>query len=427
MKCSSLAPWLISACGLLGCTGRIVASVEGHLSGPDGGTHPLPTDEAAGDDDEVEMGAGSDGGSGSRSDSVTLRDAGAPNQDAGRTQDAGSGTANDGGTQNAPVAVPWELAPMKLISVRRPVVASTGNASVLVNDTYFDLSFWDVAASASPWVSIDLGKGPSRIMVQLYSSQTTTAPGGYRLETSADSTNGRDGTWTTGLSVSGNSEQSRVHALDFAGKRWLRVTITAGLAGGSRVQLNEIGVRDASAGTTDSWIFLGDSITAMSFHPGQGTFAALVNKSYPACYPVMINEGVGGTNSGDGVMSLEQRLLAFADVQNWVIGYGTNDSSSTDQRFVTQYIDNMRRIITRLQQAGKNVYVPRIPYRDTKIEPYNTALDKLVSDTGAYPGPDFYAWFKAHPEMLGDGVHPNDQGMAAMNRMWVEAVSPLYK
>ena len=53
-------------------------------------------------------------------------------------------------------------------------------------------------------------------------------------------------------------------------------------------------------------------------------------------------------------------------------------------------------------------------------------LDEVVRAAGIGPGPDLYSWFKAHPERLRDGLHPDDAGTIELNRLWAEAVAPLY-
>ena len=340
------------------------------------------------------------------------------------TQEAGAANADA-----AASSADKKLQPMSLVSVRRPVATSAGDGSWLVNDTYFDLGFWDVAVASKPWAAIDLPRGLTRIFVQVYASQPDTIPKAYRLETSHDSTNGRDGTWAPALTVNDNEATSRAHAIDFQGRRWLRLVIDEAIAGaGGRVRLNELGVRDASAGTTDSWIFLGDSITATTMHPGPESFSGLVHDKHATYYPLMINAGIGGTTTMDALADLEQNMVAYPDVQNWAVSYGTNDSAGGDASYANAFGERLRTIITRLQAAGKSVFVPRIPFKNSSdVRPYNAVLDQIVASTGASRGPDLYAHFSAHKDELGDGVHPNGKGSDSMNRLWAEAVDALYR
>lgn len=320
-------------------------------------------------------------------------------------------------------------APMSLISVRKPVVTSAGAGSALVDDGYFDQVFWDVQAASQPWAAIDLGSGPSRIFVQLYASQIDSIPRAYRLETSADSTNGKDGTWTARARVDGNEYASRAHLLDFARQRWLRLVIEQAVPDAQgQVRLNELGVRDASQGASDGWIFLGDSITATTLHPGPSTFAGMVHAAHPAYYPLAINAGIGGTRTVDCLETLDAYLAAYPDVQNWAVSYGTNDAASGDVSQAVVFGRNLRAIVERLQRAGKRTFVPRIPFRtEPDVTAYNRQLDLVVAATGASLGPDLYTYFRDHQDQLYDGVHPDDSGAAALNRLWAEAVSTSYR
>src|SRR5436190_131602 len=86
---------------------------------------------------------------------------------------------------------------------------------------------------------------------------TTTVyglPADYLFQVSANSTNGMDGDWTAAVSpgttnpitVSANPFRTRAHALDFTGKTWIKMVITAAPANESAngVQIGEIDVHD---------------------------------------------------------------------------------------------------------------------------------------------------------------------------------------
>ena len=72
----------------------------------------------------------------------------------------------------------------------------------------------------------------------------------------------------------------------------------------------------------------------------------------------------------------------------------------------------------------------RIPFRaDAKVDyaaQLNAVVDDVTRKLGLLPGPDLYTWFKAHPEHLTDGLHPDDAGSIEMIRRWAEAAGPLY-
>ncbi len=54
------------------------------------------------------------------------------------------------------------------------------------------------------------------------------------------------------------------------------------------------------------------------------------------------------------------------------------------------------------------------------------AVDAVGAARGLLPGPDLYTWFRARPDRLADGLHPDAEGSVEMSRLWAEAVSPLY-
>jgi lysophospholipase L1-like esterase len=139
----------------------------------------------------------------------------------------------------------------------------------------------------------------------------------------------------------------------------------------------------------------------------------------------MINAGEGGTHTGDALDGLDHWLQVHAHVRNWLLCYGTNDSASGDVRFSAGFETNLRALVQRLQAAGKRVFIPTVPWKtggSAYLPSYNAAVERVWALPGVRRGPDLYAHFLAHPEHLADGVHPNGQGQAALNRLWAEQV-----
>ena len=95
---------------------------------------------------------------------------------------------------------------------------------------------------------------------------------------------------------------------------------------------------------------------------------------------------------------------------------------------------DMQTIIDSAKAHGITPIIARIIATDSskagwQINPvFIEAVDKLVEDNNLPKGPDFYSYFREHPELLGsDGVHPNsDGGGQAMHHLWAEALAPLY-
>ena len=118
----------------------------------------------------------------------------------------------------------------------------------------------------------------------------------------------------------------------------------------------------------------------------------------------------------------------------WAIEMGTNDAWGGGDWNLNTYVSNMQTIIDSAKAHGITPVIARIIATDStkagwQINPaFLKDVEKLVEDNGLPQGPDFYGYFKEHPELLGsDGVHPNANGGGqAMHHLWAEALSPLY-
>ena len=335
--------------------------------------------------------------------------------------------------------------PNPLISRGRPVVSAQSGAATVVDGKYKQDS-WQGGhpTPAAPAVlAIDVGRGPSRLLLSWnaggsynYLETDFGSPLDYHIDVSGDSTSGSDGTWSTVATVTGNTVRTREHAFAFTGKRWVRMVVTAAPAvSPNGVQLDEIDIHDASLGSEDTWFFMGDSITAFwadrsDIPPAhQPSFAEGIHAAHVAYFPLMIDGGIGGEQSADGVTHLDPWLLLNPDCHFFGIGYGSNDSAGNSSN-TTSFRSNMQMLITRLKAAGREPVLARIPYatdgQHSGIPAFNTVIDDLVRTNGLHPGPDFYAWFMAHPGELRDGLHPNDTGIVSMNRLWTQAMTSLY-
>lgn len=290
------------------------------------------------------------------------------------------------------------------------------------------------------WLAIDVGHGPSRALLVWsaagsfnYDETDYGSPGAFRVEASADSSDGQDGTWTTVADVRGVSTNGGELAFDLATWRWVKFVVTAAPAKSPNgVQIDRIDVHDISAGASDTWFFMGDSITAFAFGQsvprGKG-FADDVQRRHPAYYPAVVNGGVGGDKSSDGVEHVDAWLRANPDARFWAIGYGSNDSAGNNTD-TASFRKNMQTIIDRIRDAGHIPILARIPYatdgQHSTIPEYNDVIDQLQRDNSLPKGPDLYRYFRAHPDQLRDGLHPDQRGIEAMNRLWANAVDPLY-
>jgi acyl-CoA thioesterase I len=330
------------------------------------------------------------------------------------------------------------LRPAPLVSRGARVVASRPGAEALVDGIYRGPAWGGgFPSSAAPaWVAIHVGSGPTRLLLSWTSSHNHDyrelfygAPVDYRIETSADSIDGRSGTWRTVVTVTGNPVRSRAHSFDFAGQRWVRLVVT-GLAHPVNpwgLQLDEIDLHELSLGGDDVWVFLGDSIGAGVFDRAPGhrpSFADDVARAHLGYAPAMIDAGFCRARTAEVLARIDEVLAWNPDARVFAIVLGSNDGDPAALR------PALDALVGRIRAAGRIAVVARIPFQ-TKYGPdyvaaKNVEVDAVAAAHGLLPGPDLYGWFKARPERLQDGLHPDDAGSVAMSRLWAEAVAPLY-
>lgn len=290
------------------------------------------------------------------------------------------------------------------------------------------------------FISVDVGQGPSKLVLNWTSSfdfpfndTTYGGFGAWRIETSADSDDGKDGTWKVAAETKGNGYRAREQSFDFTGQRWVRLAVTAKTAKTNQygVKVDELDLHDVSAGSEDTWFFFGDSITAFSYDreaKHQPSFAELIAKKHPGYFPLMVNGGIGFEKSSDGLARLPALLKEFPDVKYWAICYGTNDAAGNSHPG-PDYKSNLDGMVKLLKDNGRVPIFAKVPY-STKdhdnIPEYNQVIDDVTAKNGLTPGPDLYSHFKAHPDQLSDGIHPNDAGIVSINRLWAESVDGLY-
>lgn len=290
------------------------------------------------------------------------------------------------------------------------------------------------------WLAVDVGRGPVRLLLSWSSSGSFNydetdygSPGAYRIETSADSTDGENGSWTPVVDVPSVRTHGAAHAFPFAGRRWVRLVVTAAPAKSPNgVQIDEIAIHDASSGAQDTWFFMGDSITAFAFGrsvPRGLGFADQVHERHRSFEPVVVNGGIGSEKTDEGIGHLDAWLATNPDVHFWGIGYGTNDAAG-DGADATRFGANLRTLVGRLKAAGRVPILASIPYatdgQHPSIPRFNEVIETVRLETSLPPGPDLYAWFSQHPDELRDGLHPNEKGIASINRLWAAAVDGLY-
>jgi lysophospholipase L1-like esterase len=330
------------------------------------------------------------------------------------------------------------LRPAPLLSRGVRVAASRAGAAVLVDGVYRSDAWGGGAPSeaAPAWAALRVGPGPRRVLLSWTSSHNHDyrdlfygAPVDYRIETSPDSTDGEDGTWRTAVAVRGNAVRSRAHAVEFEGQVWIRLAVT-GLAPERNAWglfLDEIDVHDLSLGGDDVWVLVGDSIGAGVFDRAptrRPAFADRVAAAHPGYEPAVVDAGFCRARTGEVLARVDELLAWNPEARVFAVTLGANDPDPVT------FERDLDALVRRIQAAGRIAVVARLPYQtkygEDFVAPKNAAVDAVAARRGLLPGPDLYPFFRAHPERLADGLHPDDAGAIEMSRLWAEAVAPLY-
>jgi len=200
-----------------------------------------------------------------------------------------------------------------------------------------------------------------------------------------------------------------------------------------------------------------------------GGFQPILNNSltaYEKGFPQnIVNEGVGGDTSADGVAFIPTALSLYPGAKKYLLMYGTNDSDPFfpipsgkglhpgDPGYPGTYKDNLQQMINAINAAGKQVclakllitlgdtpngvrYVdPDIGRRSQLIKEYNEVVDELVNDPSNHitvTPPDFYNYFKEvdpatgdprYEDQFSDNLHPNGIGYQSMAALWFGALT----
>lgn len=272
-----------------------------------------------------------------------------------------------------------------------------------------------------------IGQYQSRNMEPFsYTIEVNKAPGG---EYPADG-------WETVVSVDDNTLSSRQHIVEMSGYNWIRMNVESSDGGtGSNVSVN-FDIHDISDGVSDSWLFLGDSITAGGMNNCYGTgFATYVNQLDSRYFPIQENGGIGGIRSIDGKENIDRWLSVYPG-KYVSIAYGTNDAWGNDGSGAEAYYENTKYMIDAVLAAGKMPVLPKIPYStnadvNAHLGDFNSVVDRLYEEYGSklIQGPDFETYFLENPDGLSsDGVHPSSEGYDAMRQLWAkEMYEKVYK
>jgi lysophospholipase L1-like esterase len=337
-----------------------------------------------------------------------------------------------------------------LISRDKPVTCfhndtGAGGTGAIVDGHYGNWGFWRPSLSALPsWCAIHVGTGPTRLLltwesdyVTDYTSEIGLSPQDYTISVSSDSTDGADGTWQTVVSVVGNHTRVREHLLPFAGRSWVKMTMTKEQPQATQpyIFIDEIDLYDVSTSLNDTFFFSGDSTTPEAYNRSnehQPSFAEDVHAAFPQRFPAMLDGGLEGWTSDRAVQDIDLWLSLNPDIHYWLLQWGTNDAFAgvAPEHFRT----NLQTLIDKIKKAGHVPILARLPYTnkpgnsivDQEIQSLNAVIDQVAKTNQLIPGPDLYQLFRTHTStyLNSDGINPTSAGAIAMNLAWFHALRP---
>ncbi|MBO5343628.1 MAG: lysophospholipase [Ruminococcus sp.] len=330
-----------------------------------------------------------------------------------------------------------KVTPNPVISRNCPVYSGKASQPTAANDEhYFSFCF----LTSPDYIAYDLSAVPSEEKKQIIAVWYNTSsydyignyknrnmePSDYTIEVNAAEGGAYpESGWEVVETVSGNTLSSRQHLVNMEKYNWIRLNIEkADDESGKQASIN-FDIHNVSEGVSDSWLFLGDSITAGGMNNCYGTgFATHINNLDSRYFPIQENGGIGGIRSIDGKENID-RWLSTSHAKYVSVAYGTNDCWGNPNG-TEEYYNNTKYMIDAILAAGKIPVLPKIPASTNKdvmdnVPLYNAVIDRLCDEYGdkVVKGPDFQEFIASNPDYLsGDGVHPSDVGYAAMREEW---------
>jgi lysophospholipase L1-like esterase len=275
-----------------------------------------------------------------------------------------------------------------------------------------------------------------------YTLDTNAAPGGTGNPPSTG--------WVARAAVTGNVYNARQHLIQMNGASWIRLRVTSGNpnnASGNTDVSFKLDVTDASQGASDTWLFVGDSITAGAMSYSSPTFAEQVNSRYPSYWPSQIDGGLSGyktadligTDSKTGQSYISEILAAFPYAHYVTLNLGTND---VDQGVsASTVVSNLETLAHDVLAVGKVPIIPTIPWAPASCSSALANNNPATAGTANYGilkrlypaipqvihGPDLWAFFNQNQSYINSSncPHPTGTGYAAYRQEWVAYLKTL--
>jgi hypothetical protein len=253
----------------------------------------------------------------------------------------------------------------------------------------------------------------------------TRLPARYRIE-SAVLDREVAGAWRPELEVLENTAGTRTHGIEFDGQSTLRVVFEAAP---ERPELARFDVHDASDGTDDVWLVLGDALASLGLSEEGGArgFAEGVHAGYAGYFPALIDESRPGESPAETLARLPGLLQLHADARRVALCF----SGMVAGTLAAAPLEELGRT---LLAAGRIPLFSRAPWRDgspLEVAAFNERLDELELELGLARGPDpstwATAWLDAHAAVDTATLAALPAAARdALSALWVEAADVFY-
>jgi lysophospholipase L1-like esterase len=256
-------------------------------------------------------------------------------------------------------------------------------------------------------------------------------------------------TWTTLLTVTGNTYIVRGHLIDLTGYTSVRMRLTSAPRHPAGVYGTDFAVHDARSGHDDWWLFLGDSITTNVFNVYDGgrtgsgglKYGWNIHARQASRWPVAHEGGISQGRIADllwtGWQGTDGRPLLAKWLEDFPgkyvsLGIGTNDVNGGLSQ-IDAMDANFRSLVALVLAAGKTPVIPSLRWNSVGgsfMPTWHARLAAIVADhPAAIAGPDLYTRSLAQGTagLLPDGVHCNSAGAALTQQDWASwAVGNVY-
>jgi lysophospholipase L1-like esterase len=243
-----------------------------------------------------------------------------------------------------------------------------------------------------------------------YTIDINNAPGGGPAPT--------DG-WTEIHKVTGGNRGTNQFLVTLGTGNWVRINVTRSSSTTGALEI-DMDVYAAPSGATDSWMFMGDSITYITMQYPFCDLPAQVNAVKRERWPAYINGAQGGTSAETATRSIDDTLSGFPG-RYVVLAYGTNDHAD-------EFPGSMEKLVQTVLKLGKIPVVPHLPWAAGKIAEFSmevASIDALyVKYPGILRGPDLWALFQNRTDLIpANDIHPNGKGQDVLRAEWAKFIA----